>query len=48
LLAIQLLCLEGFGWLNPHLALEIDWRGERRRIEPTDAAWTKWGPFDPT
>jgi hypothetical protein len=39
---------EGFGWLNPHLALEIDWNGNGTRIEATDAAWAKWRPSDPT
>jgi hypothetical protein len=39
---------EGFGWLNPHLTLEIDWEGERTTIIATDPAWTKWRPSDPT
>jgi DNA topoisomerase VI subunit B len=40
--------VEGFGWLNPHLTLELDWEGEQSRIDPTDPAWTKWRPSDPT
>jgi DNA topoisomerase VI subunit B len=39
---------EGFGWLNPHLTLELDWEGRRNRINPTDTGWTKWCPSDPT
>jgi DNA topoisomerase VI subunit B len=39
---------DAFGWLNPHLTMEIDWEGERTRIVATDPAWTKWKPSDPT
>jgi DNA topoisomerase VI subunit B len=28
--------------------MEIDWEGERTSITATDAAWSKWGPSDPT
>lgn len=31
----------GFGWLNPHLTMEIDWEGEQIRIAATDPTWTK-------
>jgi DNA topoisomerase VI subunit B len=39
---------QGFGWLNPHLTLEIDWEGETTTIAATDPAWVKWRPYDPT
>ncbi len=39
---------DGFGWLNPHLTLEIDWEGEKTRIEATNPDWQKWRPSDPT
>jgi DNA topoisomerase VI subunit B len=39
---------EGFGWLNPHLTLEIDWEGERTRVAASDPGWAKWRPSDPT
>jgi DNA topoisomerase VI subunit B len=39
---------EGFGWLNPHLTIEIDWEGEKTRIEATEPEWRKWRPSDPT
>ena len=39
---------DGFGWLNPHLTLEVDWEGEKTRIESTDPRWQKWKPSDPT
>jgi DNA topoisomerase VI subunit B len=35
--------------LNPHLAVTLDWDGERLvNWEPTNPAWEKWKPFDPT
>jgi len=37
-----------FAWLNPHLALTIDWFGKRTSIEATDPGWSKWKPSDPT
>ncbi len=37
-----------YGWLNPHLALTVDWCGERNSIEPTAATWKKWLPSNPT
>jgi DNA topoisomerase VI subunit B len=39
---------QGFSWLNPHLTIEIDWDGEKTRIEATDPGWQKWRPSDPT
>jgi DNA topoisomerase VI subunit B len=38
----------GFGWLNPHLTLEIDWNGNSTRIRATNPDWAKWRPSDPT
>jgi DNA topoisomerase VI subunit B len=38
----------GFGWLNPHLTIELDWEGEGSRIEVSDPTWTKWRPSYPT
>ena len=37
-----------YAWLNPHLSITVDWPGECTTIEPTDAAWRKWLPSDPT
>jgi len=37
-----------YTWLNPHLALTIDWFGERTSIKATDPGWSKWKPSDPT
>ena len=39
---------DDYTWLNPHLTITIDWFGDRRTIEATDADWKKWGPSDPT
>jgi DNA topoisomerase VI subunit B len=38
----------GFAWLNPHLALDITWGGERTAWAPTNTDWEKWRPCDPT
>src|SRR5262249_45382079 len=38
----------GFAWLNPHLALQIEWDGERLSLDPSNPAWKKWRPSDPT
>jgi DNA topoisomerase VI subunit B len=38
----------GFAWLNPHLALDIAWDGDRIAWAPTNAGWEKWRPSDPT
>lgn len=38
-----------YGWFNPHLALTVDWFGERLvAVQPTNRAWKKWRPSDPT
>jgi DNA topoisomerase VI subunit B len=39
---------QGFGWLNPHLTVEIDWEGSKTRFEATEPGWKKWRPSDPT
>ncbi len=39
---------ERFGWLNPHLTLEVHWQGQRTRMEASDPTWAKWLPSDPT
>jgi DNA topoisomerase VI subunit B len=39
---------EGFGWINPHLALEIDWEGQRTGVEASHPTWVKWHPSNPT
>jgi DNA topoisomerase VI subunit B len=40
----------GYPWLNPHLDLTVTAPGlpDVWRAEPTDPAWTKWRPSDPT
>ena len=37
-----------YTWLNPHTAITVDWFGERTSITPTDPAWSKWKPSEPT
>jgi DNA topoisomerase VI subunit B len=39
---------QDYTWLNPHLSLNIRWNGDEQKIKPTDPAWSKWGPSDPT
>jgi len=39
---------QGFGWLNPHLTLDVTWEGERTGIIPTNPGWQKWRPSYPT
>lgn len=40
---------EDFGWLNPHLALSVNWNGKNCiDFKATDAAWVKWQPHHPT
>ena len=39
---------EDFVWLNPHLALTLNWFGEARRFEASDPKWKKWEASDPT
>ena len=35
-------------FLNPHLALTLDWFGSRTTTEATSPTWRKWGPSEPT
>ncbi|MCH8239780.1 MAG: ATP-binding protein [Proteobacteria bacterium] len=37
-----------YAWLNPHLHITVDWDGEHTTVKPTDTAWKKWLPSDPT
>lgn len=37
-----------FATLNPHLTINVAWRGERFDLAATDAAWSKWRPSNPT
>ena len=37
-----------YTFLNPHLALTVDWFGERMKFESTNPEWQKWRPSDPT
>ena len=37
-----------FTWLNPHLTLTVDWKGEKTVTKATDPAWKKWRPSYPT
>ena len=38
-----------FGWCNPHLGLTLAWNGETVvTAAPSDPAWAKWRPSDPT
>lgn len=40
---------ESYAWFNPHLSLRGTWDGkEFIHVEPTDPAWAKWGPRNPT
>jgi hypothetical protein len=40
---------ESYAWFNPHLSLRASWNGEEFiNVEPTDTAWAKWGPRNPT
>ena len=39
---------DAYAWLNPHLAITVDWFGERSETAATDPAWSKWRPSDPT
>jgi DNA topoisomerase VI subunit B len=41
--------LDEYGWLNPHIELAGSWDGKALvKVLPTDPAWPKWGPSDPT
>ena len=37
-----------FTWLNPHLTLSVNFKGDEEKIEATDRTWRKWRPSDPT
>ena len=37
-----------YAFMNPHLKLSINWFGKSTQIDPTDTAWLKWRPSDPT
>jgi DNA topoisomerase VI subunit B len=37
-----------FAALNPHLSMVVSLDGEETGFEPSDAAWRKWRPSDPT
>jgi DNA topoisomerase VI subunit B len=44
---------EDYTWINPHLALDIDWTiaeedPDESHFKPADPAWRKWLPSDPT
>jgi len=38
---------QDYGWVNPHLSLEITWDGDRQEIKATNPAWRKWLPSNP-
>jgi hypothetical protein len=40
--------VEDYCWLNPNLAVSIDWRGSVSAIAATTSGWAKWKPSDPT
>jgi hypothetical protein len=39
---------DDFAWLNPHLTLTLDWRGDCLTRPATTPDWAKWLPSDPT
>ena len=40
---------DDFAWLNPHLRIRVKWNGVVRvDREPSNPAWKKWRPSDPT
>jgi len=39
---------DAFTFLNPHLTLSSDWRGECSTVKATNPQWAKWKPSDPT
>jgi hypothetical protein len=40
---------DDYGWLNPHLALTVEWDDERLiDIAASNPDWRKWGPSEPT
>lgn len=38
--------LADFTILNPHLTLDVDWRGEASHVAATNPGWQKWRPRD--
>jgi DNA topoisomerase VI subunit B len=38
---------DGFGWVNPHLSLKINWEGEVTEFRASAPGWDKWRPSDP-
>ncbi len=38
----------GYGWLNPHLKLSVQWCGDSLELNPTSTAWKKWLSSSPT
>jgi len=40
--------VKNYTFLNPHLTLNLDWFGERSRIDATNSGWSKWLPSNPT
>ena len=39
---------DDYTWLNPHLALTVDWCGRSITTKATDPSWKKWLPSEPT
>jgi DNA topoisomerase VI subunit B len=39
---------DDYTFINPHLALTVDWFGESVHIKATDPRWKKWLPSNPT
>ncbi len=39
---------DAYTWLNPHLALSINWFGKARSWAATSADWSKWRASEPT
>jgi hypothetical protein len=46
--ALFLQMASDYTFLNPHLALALDWFGERHRYPALDRGWRKWLPSNPT
>ena len=43
-----LLIVEGYGFLNPHLSIGLNWFGKPVQTVATNQNWSKWGPSKPT
>jgi DNA topoisomerase VI subunit B len=39
---------DDYTFLNPHLALNLEWMDTQSRIEAIDVGWPKWRPSEPT